>query len=168
MAYVTETYLVYYKGKKIGYYFNHDDGTVMYRSYETPCEYEEPLHMLGLDKTYEDITEIPFFTALLSEEHRVKGKRQLIWQDGDVIARAIRTTLPCRTMHRIMRVRKHPRVCGNGHRGTSSGKWTTAPFRRSLTKPGGGAAATMTAVPSGWKSRRNGWSCPMQNSWGRW
>ena len=87
MAYVTETYLVYYKGKKIGYYFNHDDGTVMYRSYETPCEYEEPLHTLGLDKTYVDITEIPFFTALLSEEHRVKGKRQLIWQDGDVTAR---------------------------------------------------------------------------------
>ena len=87
MAYVTETYVVYYKEKLIGYFIHHDDGTVMYRSYAIPCEYEEPLRALGLDKTYEDMTEIPFFTALFTEEHRVPGRKQRIYQDGEVTAK---------------------------------------------------------------------------------
>ena len=79
MSSVTDTYYIYEKEKRIGCFFIYEDGSVSYSAYGG-----------GGEALAQDIPQtggIPFFAALLREEHRVPGKRQRIYQDGDVTAK---------------------------------------------------------------------------------
>ena len=79
MSSVTDTYYTYEKEKRIGCFFIYEDGSVSYSAYGG-----------GGEALAQDIPQtggIPFFAALLREEHRVPGKRQRIYQDGDVTAK---------------------------------------------------------------------------------
>lgn len=79
MSAVTDTYYIYEKEKRIGCYDTYEDGSVSYRAYAG-----------GGEVLAQDIAPtggIPFFATLLSDEHRVPGKRQIIYQDGDVTAK---------------------------------------------------------------------------------
>jgi hypothetical protein len=82
--YIKDEYILSFKGEDVGWLHVMSDGRRSYRvSNWLEEEQKEALKSIGLDKDIETKEELPAIKALMAKEHRVKGKKQPIFVDGD-------------------------------------------------------------------------------------
>ena len=176
MSSILDKYKVFYNDKVIGYYYiysNHK--ATYYTEWGCPWDMEDKLKELGLEKELQETNPLKVFTDLINDANRVPGRRRILYQKGPLLLerypigaaqrkgrRSIRRFL---TMRRITKDQKPRKECANGLPGMLSTRWMTERMKRNWTKPGGGAAATMTAAPSAVRYQRNGLSCPTRIFW---
>ena len=154
MSSILDKYKVFYNDKVIGYYYiysNHK--ATYYTEWGCPWDMEDKLKELGLEKELQETNPLKVFTDLINDANGAAQRKG---------RRSIRRFL---TMRRITKDQKPRKECANGLPGMLSTRWMTERMKRNWTKPGGGAAATMTAAPSAVRYQRNGLSCPMGIFW---
>ena len=151
MSSILDKYKVFYNDKVIGYYYiysNHK--ATYYTEWGCPWDMEDKLKELGLEKELQETNPLKVFTDLINDANRVPGRRRILYQKGPMLLERY----PMDTGERF-----------NGLPGMLSTRWMTERMKRNWMKPGGGAAATMTAAPSAVRYQRNGLSCPTRIFW---
>ena len=166
MSSILDKYKVFYNDKVIGYYYiysNHK--ATYYTEWGCPWDMEDKLKELGLEKELQETNPLKVFTDLINDANRVPGRRRILYQKGPMLLERYPMDTGERFTVCITKDQKPRKECANGLPGMLSTRWMTERMKRNWTKPGGGAAATMTAAPSAVRYQRNGLSCPTRIFW---
>ena len=180
MSSILDKYKVFYNDKVIGYYYiysNHK--ATYYTEWGCPWDMEDKLKELGLEKELQETNPLKVFTDLINDANRVPGRRRILYQKGPMLLERYPMDTGERfTVYRRGAKKGTPEYSPLSHDaphyegpktpegpGMLSTRWMTERMKRNWTKPGGGAAATMTAAPSAVRYQRNGLSCPTRIFW---